>query len=202
MEIPINVDVHCKDGVAGHTAAIVMAPATRQVTHIVVKGKGSLIGEFLVPIEVVDKSTAHTITLVWSLAELAAAARFDQAVFVGEGATPGTGMIWPYAATDDMNFGSPQPAAFVVVEQVPDNGVAVHVGAHVDATDGRVGTVDQFIIDRSTSVITHIVLRHGHLWGKREISVPVRDIDHVQDDIVYLKLDKAAIEDLPDQPKD
>jgi sporulation protein YlmC with PRC-barrel domain len=200
MELPINVDVHCTDGVAGHTAAIIVDPATRQVTHVVVRGKGSLLGEFLVPIDAIDKSSAHSVTLRWSTAELAAAPRFDKAIFVGaEG--QGNGMMWPYAGVDDMNFGAPAPAAFVQVEEVPGSGIAVHVGAHVDATDGRVGKVDEFLIDRKTSVITHVVLRHGHLWGKREISVPVSDIDHVENDIVHLKLTKAAVEDLPDAPK-
>lgn len=200
MEIPIDVGVNCKDGPAGHTAAVVIDPTSKQVTHIVVRGKGSLIGEFLVPIDVVDKSSAHEITLHWDLAQLAEAPRFDKAVFTGDGTLAG-GLVWPYAGVSDINFGAPMPAAFIQLEEVPENSMAVHVGAHVHATDGNVGTVDEFIIDRETSVITHIVLKHGHLWGKRNISVPVHEIDHVADDIVYLKLDKAAVEDLPDQPK-
>jgi sporulation protein YlmC with PRC-barrel domain len=202
MEIPIDVKVLCKDGEAGHTAAIIMDPATQQVTHVVVRGKGTLLGEFLVPVDAIDKSNPHELTLLWSLVELAAAQRFDKAILVGDGGVvPGSAMMWPYAGVSDMNFGAPMPSAFVQVEEVPESGIAVHVGAHVNATDGRVGKVDEFLIDRKTSAITHVILRHGHLWGKHDISVPVSDIDHVQDDVVYLKIDKKAIEALPIVPK-
>ncbi len=51
MQIPIDVEVQCTDGPAGHTAAIIVDPATKQVTHVVVKGKGTLLGEFLVPVD-------------------------------------------------------------------------------------------------------------------------------------------------------
>ena len=83
------------------------------------------------------------------------------------------------------------------VEQLPEAELPVHSGAHVDASDGRVGRVDAFQVDDATGAITHLVLRRGHLWGKREITVPSSAIDHVADDVVYLRLDKAAIEDLP-----
>ncbi len=79
-----------------------------------------------------------------------------------------------------MTFGAPLPAAFVQVEEVPGSGVAVHVGAHVEATDGRVGKVDEFLVDRKSSAITHVVLHQGHLWGKRSISVPVSAIDRIE----------------------
>ena len=202
MQIPIDVEVQCTDGAAGHTAAIIVDPATKQVTHVVVKGKGTLLGEFLVPIEIIDQSTAHSLTLHWSRAELAAAPRFDKAIFVDAGGiSVDSAMVWPYAGVDDINFGAPSPSAFVQIEQLPGAEVAVHVGAHVDATDGRVGKVDEFLIDRKTGTITHVILRHGHLWNKEEISVPVSAIDHVADDIVYLKLDKAAVGELPVLPK-
>jgi sporulation protein YlmC with PRC-barrel domain len=202
MDIPINVDVKCTDGTAGHTAAIIMDPATRQVTYVVVKGKGSIMGEFLVPMDVIKESSPQSIVLRWSRDELSAAPRFDKAVFVGgAGGAANSPMVWPYASVDDMTFGAPMPAAFVQVEEVPGAGVAVHVGAHVEATDGRVGKVDEFLVDRRSSEITHVVLHQGHLWGKRSIGVPVSAIDHIADDIVYLKLDKAALEELPELPK-
>jgi sporulation protein YlmC with PRC-barrel domain len=202
MQIPIDVEVQCTDGEAGRTSAIIVDPATKQVTHVVVKGTGTLLGEFLVPVDMIDQATPHSLNLRWSREKLAEAPRFDKAIFVDEGGISVEGaMVWPYAGVDDINFGAPSPSTFVQVEQVPGSGVAVHVGAHVDATDGRVGKVDEFVIDRESGAITHIILRHGHLWNKEEISVPVSAIDHIADDIVYLKLDKAAVEELPVLPK-
>jgi sporulation protein YlmC with PRC-barrel domain len=156
------------------------------------------LGEYLVPLDMVDQATPHAVYLRWNREKLEAAERFDKAVVVDDGGIAGgAGMIWPYAGVDDVNFGAPSPSMFVQVEQIPGSEVAVHVGAHVDATDGRVGKVDEFVIDRDSGTITHIVLRHGHLWNKEEISVPVSAIDHIADDIVYLKLDKDAVAALP-----
>jgi sporulation protein YlmC with PRC-barrel domain len=198
MQIPIDVEVQCTDGVVGHTSAIIVDPATKAVTHVVVRGKGTLLGEYLVPLDMVDQATPHAVYLRWNREKLEAAERFDKAVVVDDGGIAGgAGMIWPYAGVDDVNFGAPSPSMFVQVEQIPGSEVAVHVGAHVDATDGRVGKVDEFVIDRESGTITHIVLRHGHLWNKEEISVPVSAIDHIADDIVYLKLDKDAVAALP-----
>lgn len=202
MQIPMDVEVQCTDGPAGHTAAIIVDPASKQVTHVVVKGKGTLMGEFLVPVDMVDQATPHAVILRWSREKLAEADRFDKAIIVDQGGiSPEGGMMWPYAGVDDINFGSPSPSTYIQVEQVPGSEIAVHVGAHVDATDGRVGKIDEFVIDRESGTITHIILRHGHLWSKEEISVPVSAIDHIADDIVYLKLDKAGVEALPLAPK-
>ena len=37
-------------------------------------------------------------------------------------------------------------------------------------------------------------------WGKRDVTIPVSEIDKIADEAVYLKLDKKAIETLPTVP--
>jgi hypothetical protein len=44
------------------------------------------------------------------------------------------------------------------------------------------------------------LLREGHLWGKKIVSIPVGQIDHYQDKTVFLKMDKQAMEMLPAIP--
>jgi sporulation protein YlmC with PRC-barrel domain len=63
-----------------------------------------------------------------------------------------------------------------------------------------VGKVDEFLVNPENSHITHLILRRGHLWGKRDVSVPLDQIDSIDDDVVYLKLDKAAVGELPAIP--
>ena len=46
--------------------------------------------------------------------------------------------------------------------------------------------------------ITHLVLLEGHMWGKKDIAVPVNRIDRYEDGNVYLKIDKAQVESLPE----
>jgi len=70
----------------------------------------------------------------------------------------------------------------------------------VEASDGRIGRVDEFLVDPVTGQISHLILREGHLWGKRDITIPVSEIERIEDDSVHLKLDKQSIEALPAVP--
>ena len=59
------------------------------------------------------------------------------------------------------------------------------------------GQVQEFVIDPKTDRVTHLVLREGHLWGKKDVTIPLDQIERIEEDVVYLKLDKAAVEHLP-----
>jgi hypothetical protein len=43
-------------------------------------------------------------------------------------------------------------------------------------------------------------MREGHLWGKKDVAIPVSGIDHYEENTVYLKLSKQQIEALPAVP--
>jgi hypothetical protein len=45
--------------------------------------------------------------------------------------------------------------------------------------------------------ITHFVLERGHLWGRREVTVPISAVESVASDIVKLTLSKDEVGDLP-----
>ncbi len=109
-------------------------------------------------------------------------------------------MLGPYTAPDASAIADSLASATVMEEQVPENELAIHQDARVEATDGDVGKVDEFVIDPETNKISHLFLRQGRLWTKRDVSVPVDAIERVEGDVVYLKLDKKAIEQLPAAP--
>jgi hypothetical protein len=44
----------------------------------------------------------------------------------------------------------------------------------VEATDGHVGNIAEFLIDPRTDAITHLVLREGHLWGRKYVTNYIR----------------------------
>jgi sporulation protein YlmC with PRC-barrel domain len=78
--------------------------------------------------------------------------------------------------------------------------VVIRRGTLVEARDGQVGKVDEFLVDPKNDVITHLILREGHLWGKKDVTIPVSEIDKITDEVVYLKLDKDTIATLPSVP--
>jgi hypothetical protein len=48
--------------------------------------------------------------------------------------------------------------------------------------------------------VTHLVIREGHIFGRREIAIPVLQIEHIDEDTVYLKLDRQCVEELSITP--
>jgi sporulation protein YlmC with PRC-barrel domain len=109
----------------------------------------------------------------------------------------------PYGGNEEIPTTMLLPYAYVLGtitiehEQIPANELAIHRGTPVMATDGRVGQVDEFLVEPKNGNITHLVLREGHLWGKKDVSIPVSQIDRIEKDDVYLKIDKQAVQALP-----
>ncbi len=73
----------------------------------------------------------------------------------------------------------------------------VRHSSRVEATDGYVGQVDELLISPNNRQVTHLVLRERHVMKKREIAIPVSQIDHVYEDIIFLRLDLQSVEELP-----
>jgi sporulation protein YlmC with PRC-barrel domain len=62
----------------------------------------------------------------------------------------------------------------------------VRRGARVEALDGLLGHLDKFVVDPDTGHVTDLLVREGHLWGQKEITIPVAEIDRIQENTVYL----------------
>ena len=99
-----------------------------------------------------------------------------------------TGLAGPVDAVGDMG---------VVYDRVPKGEVELRRSSRVMAADGDyIGDVDGFLVD-DTDLITHFVLERGHLWGRREVTVPIGAVASVKSDVVTLSLSKDEIGELP-----
>jgi sporulation protein YlmC with PRC-barrel domain len=74
--------------------------------------------------------------------------------------------------------------------------VDVRRGEPVFATDGEIGKIQGLVIDPSSRHVTHVLLEEGHLWGRKEVAIPIGSITRVGD-IVQLTIDKQQVQDLP-----
>ena len=201
MDIPLRVEVRCSDAVCGKSVAIIVDPNTEQVTHIVVQTAGS---DYLVPIDAISESAPDHIQLRWSRTELEAAEPFErqEAISAEEQimqmqAMSGSYVSWSAGGVPGEYMAPVPIPSTMEVEQIPESERALHRGADVEATDGRVGQVDEFLIEPATGKITHVVVRQGHIGVKKDVTIPVAEIDRIEDDVVYLKLDKHAVSQLP-----
>ncbi len=85
----------------------------------------------------------------------------------------------------------------VTYDKVPQGEVEVKRGQRVHALDGPIGHVRGLVVDPTDHQVTHILLDEGHLWGKKEVSIPIGEVIGVDDDGVRVSLTKSAVEQLP-----
>jgi sporulation protein YlmC with PRC-barrel domain len=196
MDIPINAEVVCVDGACGHSTHVILDPRTQTVTHLVVKNGHSDHAERLVPMDVVVEATPRQIRLRASREDVGHYQQFYETHYTTlkiSRYAAGSYMAWPYVLPETETVANE-------VEQIPANELAVRRGAHVWATDGRVGKVDEFLVAPQSGHITHLVLREGHLWGQKDVTIPVSHIERYQEETVYLDLARKDVEALPTVP--
>ena len=197
MDLKIGVPVYCQNGLCGKLSAVIMNPVTDKITHIVITEKDFPHTERMIPqslVQSTDEKAAH----------LSCDAQFvhSQQEFVETEYIPievssqnilGEYYFFPYV--EPLNGNIP-----IRSENVPSGELSLHRGELVEASNGFVGKVDELIYNPADNTVTHIVLREGHLWGKKELAVPVEDIDHIESNTVYLNIEKKSIDQLPEIP--
>jgi sporulation protein YlmC with PRC-barrel domain len=206
MEIPLDAQVECTDGVVGRSECVLINPIIDQVTYLVVKEDSSPNTEYIVPVDLVGETITDTIQLRCSMAELEKMDPFIKTTVIEEkvperidtyrGGITGRGSFYylPYVTPERTVYESEEN------QQIPPGDLAVRRGTRVEATDGYVGHVDEFVVNPENGHITHLVMREGHLWGQKDVIIPLSAMGDTREDTVFLKLDKHQIESLPTFP--
>jgi sporulation protein YlmC with PRC-barrel domain len=186
------------DGACGEVTRVIVDPLTRTVTHLVVEPKHRHGYSRLVPLDLVD-AAAGEIRLRCTLAEFekldpAVETRFLPGTDEYQGYDPEHVLIMPY-----YNIGMAEAYCgpmTVTYDAVPLDEVEVRRGEHVHATNGQIGRVQGLVIDPDSRHVTHVLLQEGHLWGRKEVAIPISAVTGV-DDGIQLNLTKQQVQDLP-----
>lgn len=204
----IGAEASCTDGDAGEVRRVIVDPVARSLTHLVVEPKGREGLARLVPIDLVDMADAATgtIRIRCTLADFARLDPAEETQFV-----PGTRgyeaygtdqvLSWPYyglggGPPDPMDLRQERVSQTITYDTVPLGEVEVRRGDAVHATDGHLGRVQGLVIDPASHRVTHVLLQEGHLWGRKEVAIPIRAVTRV-DDGIAVSLSKQQIQDLP-----
>jgi hypothetical protein len=189
-EFTIGTRASCSDGPCGEVRRIIFDPAVGTVTHLVIEQKHREQPGRLVPLDLID-TTAGEIRLRCTIAE------FDELdpaeerdVVEGRGAGVGTA---PGGAS--RGVGIPRLAPYTVEDVIPVGEAEMSPGDHVHALDGEIGEVRGFLVDPDHRV-THVLLKEGHLWGRKEVAIPVSAVTGTTEGI-QVNLTKQQVEDLP-----
>ncbi len=184
----IGAKVDCRDGECGEVIRLVVNPLVGEVTHIVVEPKHREGIGRLVPLALVATST-DTVALSCTLAEFEALDFAEETHFL-----PGSGevMALPFYGLGPGNVTPP-----VTMDTLPLGEVAVRRDETVDATDGQIGRVQGLVIEPVNHHVTHVLLQEGHLWGRKDVAIPINAVVAIEAGRLRLSLTKQEVEDLP-----
>jgi sporulation protein YlmC with PRC-barrel domain len=187
-EFAIGATASCSDGPCGEVSRMIVDPASRTVTHLVIEPKHRRDNGRLVPLDLVDTTAGH-IRLRCTLAEFDELDPAEEVELVEGISGLGVGGMAAPA-------GIPEAVQAVVEDVVPLGETEVGRGEHVHALDGEIGKVQGFLVDPGDHRVTHVLLQEGHFWGRKEVAIPVSAVTGVEHGI-RLSLTKKQIEDLP-----
>jgi sporulation protein YlmC with PRC-barrel domain len=214
VRLDLGSPVRCSDGAFGELADIVIDPSSRRVTHLVVQPHERHDLARLVPVDLASaQDGTDGIALERTVAEIDALEPLVKSAYLRLGefpvadpdweigieemyALPYYGSLAPGGVGGGMGPTDFDPHVTVSYDRIPKDKVEIRRASAVTSSDGdHLGHVDGFVVDEHEQ-IAHLVLEHGHLWGKREIAVPISAVARLENDEVILSLSTAEVGDL------
>lgn len=192
----IGAEVLATDGRCGQLVRVIVNPVAQVVTHLVVAPhRHSGIGR-LVSLELMESADGDQIRLSCTLERFEQLDDAEDVQFL-----PATtdllgygdhAMNWPYYGIETPLGGSEA----MVTDRIPLGEVDVRRGDPVHATDGEIGSVQGLVIDPKDHHVTHVLLKEGHLWGRKQVAIPIGAASRVSDE-VRVGMTRQQVEDLP-----
>jgi sporulation protein YlmC with PRC-barrel domain len=194
----------------GELADLVIDPTKRRVTHLVVQPhrNQALAGSRLVPVELGDSAADQSqITLHCTLDEVGKLEPVQEVAYLRLGGFPVDDPDWdvgvstllaePYYPAGEFAGASSLADVEMFYDRIPKGEVEISRASLVTSSDGHsLGRVEAFILDDEDNV-TLFVLERGHLWGRRDVTIPISAVKEIETDQVTVGLTKHEVGELP-----
>ena len=195
----MGVRVDARDGHCGHLTRVVIDPVAQSLTHLVVTPRQKTLAR-LVPVDEVESVESDVLRLRCTKQEFN---QFDVAEDVqflpADTDALGYGresVTWPFYGLETEHSpgsGRHQP---MYSDRVPAGEVEIRRGDSVHAKDGWIGDVQGLVVERADHRVTHLLLQEGHLWGRKQVAIPIGSAARVGDE-VRVELTKDEVAALP-----
>ena len=209
MRLELGTPVRCTDDTFGELADVVIDPISKRLTHLVVRPHHQE-GEAprLVPVELAEGGEEESeISLRCTVDEVNRLEPVQEFAYLRLGEFPVEDPNWdvgvqdvlamPYYEGDPLGLPSYDTNVGMTYDRVPKGEVEIRRSSAVTSADGHgLGEVDGFLVD-GEGQITHFILERGHLWGRREVTIPIGAVAKVETDEVTLSLSKDQVGELP-----
>lgn len=203
-QFTIGTEASCSDGAVGTLSRVIINPVAQAVTHLVIE-HGHDHGR-LVPLDLVD-ATAGELRLRCTKAEFENLPPAEETEYIAGNSdynAYGSGQVgyMPYyglgsgMVTPGLGGGGQIPQQIYTTDSIPMGEVEIRRGEPVYCPDGDIGHVQGLVIDPGNGHVTHVLLQEGHLWGRKEVAIPIGAVDNTRDGI-KLKIRKQEVQDLP-----
>ena len=208
QEIFLDAKVVCTDGECGRLSHVIIDENSKKITHFAVKNSNPLAShQYLVPIESVINGSPESIQLSCKRIEVFRMPAFTEMRFFNpitskyeslkDFSDEAVAAFNTRMMCFDSSTGKDRCSMTIETELIPAGEAAVSKGASVEATDGHIGRLEEFVIDSNDENNARLVLEEGHLWHKKELTLPLSAIAHINEDRIYLNLSRKAIRLLP-----
>jgi sporulation protein YlmC with PRC-barrel domain len=191
----------CSDGPCGAVSRVVVDPVARELTHLVIEPEHrSGLGR-LVPLNLVEAGEGE-VRLRCTLAEFDKLPSAEEMDFLPGGSgyhayAAHEAYYWPYFGLEgeaDPNLAL--ASAVETRDKLPGGEIGIRRGEMVHASDGEIGKVEGLVIDSAQGHVTHVLLQEGHLWGRKQVAIPIGAVEKI-DQGITVTLSKHEIEALP-----
>lgn len=211
MRLELGKRARCTDGGVRKLVDVVIDSGGTRVTHLVVQPKDNPDAARLVPIEVTRASKDDEISLDCTTPQLDQMPAVRGHEYLHPGEEISEEPAWDVGAKDMQAMPVYLPGAYneyagdlgtdvaVTYDRVPKGEIELrHASAIYSADRHHLGRVDGLLVG-ADGRISHLLLERGHLWWRREITIPADAVDHFATDVVTLGITKGELEAFPKQ---
>jgi uncharacterized protein YrrD len=209
MNLALGTTVRCSDGAVRELADIVVDGPGRRVTHLVVQPKRQHEEARLVSLELVGEDANGGVSLFCTAETLDGLERVREYAYLPAGQQPEENPQWDVGVEDvlvvpsvePLDMAEPEfdPNVNLMYDRVPKGEVELRVTSSVYSKDEhRLGSVNGVVVGED-GALTVLTLQRGHLWWRREMSVPVDAIASLENDVVTLAVDKNELKQFSSQ---
>lgn len=192
LQFMIGARASATDGPCGKVSRLIFDPATDTVTHLAIQPGHRPEAARLVPVHLAEV-TDEGIRLRCTLAEFD---KFDHAeerdLVTGAGPVQTFGRYGLIPSVDPGVWSN----TTTFEDVIPGGEDEVGPGDPVLAVDGEIGRVQGFLVDPDDDRVTHVLLQEGHLWGRKEVAIPISAVIRLDEGIV-LNLSMEQVGELP-----
>ncbi len=203
MDLHIGATILDRDGEGlGKLTHVIVDPKTDEVAEIVLGERGLLGRDVIVPVGAVNSASRDEIHLELSKEQADKLQDFAVSNFIAPPPEAFAGYPWAGAALVGQGL-APVGAAtglesiaytpvVETAEQIPEGDVDLEPGTEVWASDGKVGTVRDVLVDDQTKRVRGFVIQEGLVFHK-SVEVSMDEVATIGADRVTLKVSKAEL---------